>query len=174
MISMIYAPLLWAITLYFSFGDLKMQASLAPTYENAFCNPTVLANQVFYEDTLVYALYTHKPVVEGHCLIIPKRPVIRFEELSDDETLQIAQTIKKVDQAVRQAYGTRDYFLLQKNGSDAGQTVPHVHFHYVPKKPGDSSSFILLIRAIAAQALGPISQKNMDEVRETLSYHMNN
>jgi diadenosine tetraphosphate (Ap4A) HIT family hydrolase len=61
----------------------------------AFCNPAILDYQQFYEDDLVIALYTHKPVMPGHCLIIPKRHVERFEMLSDEESLQIFRVIKK-------------------------------------------------------------------------------
>jgi len=134
-----------------------------------FCNPEILAAQTFYEDTLTLALYTHKPVVPGHCLIIPKRHVVRFEELTDAEILQIGQTLKKVDLAVKKIYGTSDYLILEKNGKAAFQTVPHVHFHYVPKKEEDNSWVRLIFNCIIAQVRGPISAEEMKEVTEELS-----
>ncbi len=55
----------------------------------AFCDDEVLNYQKFYEDDLVLALYTHKPIMPGHCLIIPQRHVKRFEDLSDEEMTRV-------------------------------------------------------------------------------------
>lgn len=79
-----------------------------------FCDPAVLNYQKFYEDDLVFALYTHKPVLPGHCLIIPKRHVERFEMLTDAEITQIGRAIKKVNQVVMEVFETSSYLLLQK------------------------------------------------------------
>ena len=100
----------------------------------AFCDPRVLERQKFYEDDLVLALYTHKPVLPGHCLVLPKRHVERFEQLTDQEITQMGKVIKKVDRAVTEVFSTSSYLLLQKNGIEVGQSVPHVHVHYIPGK----------------------------------------
>lgn len=135
----------------------------------AFCDPSVLEHQTFYEDELVAALYTHKPVVPGHCLVIPKRHVERFELLTDEEITHMGRVIKKVDQAVMKVFGTSAYLLLQKNGLEAGQTVPHVHVHYIPKKEGDFSLFGFLLRMYSAYFVkGPIPADEMHETIEKL------
>lgn len=134
----------------------------------AFCDPTVLNNQKFYEDDLVLALYTHKPIFPGHCLIIPKRHVERFEMLTDEEITQIGRVIKKVNQAVMKVYETSSYLLLQKNGLEVGQSVPHVHFHYVPRKTGDDSIIQFIIKMFIANVKKPISQDEMHENVEKL------
>lgn len=131
----------------------------------AFCDPTVLKNQTFYEDDLVLALYTHKPILPGHCLIISKRHVERFEMLTDAEITQIGRVIKKVNQAVEKVFETSSYLLLQKNGLEVGQTVPHVHFHYVPRKADDDSTIQFVAKMYIANAKPPISQ---DEMRENV------
>lgn len=131
----------------------------------AFCDPNVLGRQKFYEDDLVLALYTHKPILAGHCLVLPKRHVERFELLTDEEITQIGKVIKKVDQAVTKVFGTSSYLLLQKNGIEVGQSVPHVHVHYIPRKEGDSSTFGFLMKMYIANAKGPISA---DEIQETV------
>ena len=45
----------------------------------AFCNPQIIDRQKFYEDDLVIALCTHKPIIPSHFLIIPKRHVKQLE-----------------------------------------------------------------------------------------------
>ena len=103
------------------------------------------------------ALYTHKPIFPGHCLIIPKRHAPRFEKLTDEETLQVSRVIKRVDQAVIKVFGTSSYLLLQKNGTEAGQTVLHIHFHYIPRKSKDNSSLKFISRMHIANLQKPVS-----------------
>jgi diadenosine tetraphosphate (Ap4A) HIT family hydrolase len=134
----------------------------------AFCDGAVLERQTFYEDDLVLALYTHKPILPGHCLVISKRHVERFELLTDEETLRIGQVIKMVHQAVSENFGTSSYLLLQKNGLEVGQTVPHVHFHYVPRQAGDSSSLLFVLKMYLANLKAPISSEEMQQQIERL------
>ena len=117
---------------------------LPPETECAFCNRTVLDSQKFYEDDLVIALWNYRAALPGHSLIIPKRHVERFDALTDQESLKIAQVIKKVDAAARQVFNSSAYLLYQKNGREVGQSVPHVHFHYIPRQFGDDSLISLL------------------------------
>lgn len=133
-----------------------------------FCDPKVLEGQSFYEDDLAIALYTHRPIYPGHCLIIPKRHVLRFEELTEAEASQMMQLIKKVDVAAQKVFGTSAYLLLQKNGYEAGQSVPHVHFHYIPRKAGDDSPLALLWHMYIANIKKPISAEKMQEIVHAL------
>lgn len=134
----------------------------------AFCDSAVLNAQKFYEDDIVYALYTHKPIFPGHCLIIPKRHVERFEMLSEEEGMMMNQLIKKVNRASSQVFKTSSYLLLQKNGHEVGQTVPHVHFHYIPRQTEDDSTFKFLFHMFLANARKPISQQEMDQIVDKL------
>lgn len=129
----------------------------------AFCDPAVLTSHVFYEEDLTLALCTHKPITEGHCLIIPKRHVERFEMLSDEECLQICRVIKKVNEAAIKAFGASSYLLLQKNGTEAGQTVPHVHFHYIPRKQGDDSIVKFFFKSWIRNMKKPIDGAELKE-----------
>ena len=76
------------------------------------------------------------PFTEGHTLVIPKREVARFEELPETEVLSLMQTMQRVAKAVCKAYGGSDYNIQLNNGPDAGQEVPHVHFHIIPRPYG--------------------------------------
>jgi len=134
----------------------------------AFCDPAVLNYQKFYEDDFVFALYTHKPILPGHCLIVSKRHVERFEMLTDAEIAQIGRVIKKVNQAVMKIFGTSSYLLLQKNGIEVGQSVPHVHFHYIPRKAGDDSTIQFIAKMYIANVKQPISHNEMGETVEKL------
>jgi len=134
----------------------------------AFCDEKVLKAQKFYEDDLIAVLYTHKPIFPGHCLIIPKRHIQRFEELSDEEILQIGRAIKKVNLAVQKVFKTSAYLLLQKNGYEVGQSIFHVHFHYVPRKAKDASEIKFIIKMYLADIKRPMSQAKTQKIVEKM------
>lgn len=138
-----------------------------------FCNQTILENQAFYEDDLVLALSTHKPMTPGHTLVIPKRHVERFEGLTVDEMARMGEVIQKVNLAAEKVYETSSYLLLQKNGVEVGQTVPHVHFHYIPRKQGDCSVLKFLLKMGFAAVKKPISKEaqeaNVQKMREAIA-----
>jgi len=140
----------------------------------AFCNSNVLIAQKFYEDDLVVALYTHKPVLPGHCLIIPKRHIDRFEKLSDEEFIHIGRVIKKVNMAAMKVFDTSSYLILQKNGIEAGQTVPHVHFHYIPRIAKDSSFLKFFWNMYIASIQKPIKAEKMQEIVDKMKEAMEN
>lgn len=99
-----------------------------------FCDPVVLEKQEVVASPQAMVLYNQKPLAEGHILVIPKRHVERFEELSVEEMGEIQELIAQVAKAFPLAYGAQDYFIMQKNGPLAGQSVPHLHFHVFPTK----------------------------------------
>jgi diadenosine tetraphosphate (Ap4A) HIT family hydrolase len=128
----------------------------------AFCNAEVLERQIFYRGDKALGILTHKPAVPGHVLIIPERHVTRFEDLSAEEVSALGGVIKKVDLAVKKRFGAQDYILIQKNGQNAGQTVPHVHFHYLP------ASRFLAVKFFLSPWFKPLGEKELISLRESL------
>ncbi|MCH9612087.1 MAG: hypothetical protein S4CHLAM102_05700 [Chlamydiia bacterium] len=137
-----------------------------------FCKKEILNRQAFYEDDLVWVLYTHKPVLDSHFLIVPKRHVEDLSALSEEEVLQIHKLAGRVQAASCQAFGTHDYFIHQKNGIDVGQSVPHLHFHLIARKPGDGSSVKFVWNLITSNVKGPISKKKMAQRVEKMRIAM--
>lgn len=138
----------------------------------AFCDTDVLNRQKFYEDDLIIALYTYQPILPGHCLIIPKRHVERFDMLSEDEIAGIGRVIKKVHHAASKVFNTSSYLILQKNGLEVGQSVPHVHFHYIPRKKGDDGTLKILVKMYMLKWHTPLSATEMqplvDKMKEAM------
>jgi len=152
------------VILFLFFGSTRIDdQSKCP-----FCNQKIIDNQKIYEDDLVFVLYTHKPIFPGHCLILPKRHVERFEQLSDIEMMHIGQIIRKVNVAVQKVFGTSPYLLHQKNGWEVGQSVPHVHFHYIPRLENDGSTIKFVVNMCMAGLKGPIKPNETQEIVEKL------
>ncbi len=140
--------------------------------ECAFCKEHILKSQKVYEDDLILVLYTHKPITPCHFLVIPKRHVERFEALSEKETSQIFQVIKKIDKAAAKVFNTSAYLLLQKNGRECGQTVPHVHFHYIARLEGETSSLGIMTKMILEPLRKPISSEKMKAITHKMEVSM--
>lgn len=146
---------------------------IAPTFLSAvdcsLCSETVLKNQKFYEDENVAILYDYKPIIEGHCLVIPKRHVEKLDDMSSEELISAQKALSKLFKASQKAYQATSYIVLQKNGKAAGQSVPHVHFHFFPRKEGDYSDIGILARFYISSFKGSISQDQIDLQRNLLS-----
>lgn len=143
------------------FGIFYLTYQVTPSSDCAFCNRRVVHRQKYYEDDRAVGLYCYKPIIEGHCLIIPKRHVERFEDLTTSEMAHMQELIKKTHKASQNAFGAKSYLLLQKNGKEVGQSVPHVHFHYIPNKSGNPIG--LLLRFLLAPLKAEISSKELNK-----------
>ena len=91
----------------------------------------VLANDV------AYVIRDGYPISPGHTLVIPRRHVGSFFEISEAER---AAMLALLDQAKAELDATQapaGYNIGINDGPAAGQTVPHLHLHLIPRYPGD-------------------------------------
>jgi histidine triad (HIT) family protein len=85
-----------------------------------------------FEDEQTLSFMDIMPQLPGHILVIPKEAAVTIYELSDESLAACMRTAKRVGKALEQAMAFNGTSVFQLNGSDAGQTVPHVHFHLLP------------------------------------------
>ena len=97
--------------------------------------------QRVFENEFVLAFLDITPLAEGHTLVIPKRQLERFEDLPAEDAAAVASVLGRIAQHVTQAVGVDAYNILLNNGKPAGQEVPHVHFHIIPRRAGDSLGY---------------------------------
>jgi histidine triad (HIT) family protein len=94
-----------------------------------------------FENEHLIAFLDISPLAEGHTLVVPKRQVERLEDLPADEAAAIARELGAIARRVLIATGAPAYNVLQNNGPQAGQVVPHVHFHIIPRREGDGLGY---------------------------------
>lgn len=104
----------------------------------AFCSSSDIADRVLGGDDQASAFLSVMPIVPGHALIIPKRCVPRVDDLTWEEVRAMNDLRKRVCTALRVVGGAEGFHFAWNEGAVAGQTVPHVHLHVVPRKVGDS------------------------------------
>ena len=91
-----------------------------------------------HENDLVYASYDSYPVSEHHCLIIPKRHIKDYFDLSNDELIACSDLIKVVKKEITNKDPSVKGFNLGTNvGIVSGQSIFHCHFHLIPRRKGD-------------------------------------
>ena len=91
-----------------------------------------------HENDLAYASYDSYPVSEHHCLIIPKRHIKDYFDLSNDELIACNDLIKVVKKEITNKDPLIKGFNLGTNiGIVSGQSIFHCHFHLIPRREGD-------------------------------------
>ena len=101
-----------------------------------FCD--VKKTGIVYENELAYASYDSYPVSEHHCLIIPKRHIKDYFDLSNDELVACNDLIKIVKKEITNKDPLVKGFNLGTNiGVVSGQSILHCHFHLIPRREGD-------------------------------------
>ena len=86
-----------------------------------------------YEDDVVLAYLDINPFTKGHILVIPKEHTEGLLDTPDATLAAVIARVKKVAAHVKEALPCDGFNILQNNGAAAGQTVPHIHFHIVPR-----------------------------------------
>lgn len=89
-----------------------------------------------YEDATTLAFMDIMPSVEGHTLVIPKEPAESILDLSPEGAAAVMATTQRIARAVKTALDVPGVMLVQLNGTAAGQSVPHIHFHVLPRREG--------------------------------------
>lgn len=111
-----------------------------------------------FEDELTLSFLDIMPATEGHTLVIPKEAAETIFDLSPEGAAATIKTTQMVAAAVKRAFAAPGIMLVQLNGAAAGQSIPHLHFHILPRTEGLDMK--LHGRAMAdAKTLGPIAEK---------------
>jgi bis(5'-adenosyl)-triphosphatase len=98
---------------------------------------TIPASEIFYNSKLSFGLTNLKPVVPGHVLVISRRVTPRFSELTVDEVTDLFKSVHLISKSVEKLHKAESLTITIQDGESAGQSVPHVHCHIIPRFKGD-------------------------------------
>ena len=77
------------------------------------------------------------PISPGHTLIIPNRHIASFFELDGGERTQLLALLDRAKGVLDAEFKPHGYNIGINDGPAAGQTVPHLHMHLIPRYKGD-------------------------------------
>ena len=101
-----------------------------------FCN--IEESGLARENELAYASFDSYPVSKMHCLIIPKRHVKDYFDLTNEEVIACNELIKEIKMEVEIKDPTvKGYNIGTNAGKTSGQSILHCHIHLIPRREGD-------------------------------------
>ncbi|KAJ3102593.1 hypothetical protein HDU96_009582 [Phlyctochytrium bullatum] len=102
-----------------------------------FADWPVPINEIFFISAHSLGLVNPKPVVPGHVLVIPRRRVQRYHELTSAEVADLMTSAQAIGKAIEHEFGGESITISVQDGPAAGQSIAHVHVHILPRKTGD-------------------------------------
>jgi bis(5'-adenosyl)-triphosphatase len=83
------------------------------------------------------AIYNLSPILPGHSLVIPVKHVTSLFDLDEEEISNFFSFARKVTAFLCEFYQSEAYDWSLQEGTEAGQSIDHLHLHIIPRKPGD-------------------------------------
>jgi histidine triad (HIT) family protein len=94
-----------------------------------------LSAEIVLDDPHAVAFLDHRPLFPGHTLVVPRDHLETLPDLPDDELAPFFQAVQRVAAAIPDALDAAGTFVAANN--IVSQSVPHLHFHVVPRRPKD-------------------------------------
>jgi ATP adenylyltransferase len=119
-------------------ADFRDQSAVYEEREGScpFCDPS--PKRILEENSLALVIQDAYPVSDDHALVIPKRHVASYMELTRPERNACDQLLLATKESIERHDSSVSGFNIGINdGEDAGQTVFHCHIHLIPRRQGD-------------------------------------
>ena len=92
---------------------------------------------VVFEDALAYVRYEGNALSKGHVVVVPKRHVADFFEMTPQEQLAVLELLNRAHRLIREKHSPAGFNIGANIGKAAGQNRMHVHVHLIPRYAGD-------------------------------------
>ena len=96
-----------------------------------------IPSRKIYETPRSLAILDAFPLVRGHALVIPKSHHVKIQEVSQEESSDLFETVRIVVKKVERLAPSS--LIAVHNGKESGQEVPHVHVHIIPRDSKDGA-----------------------------------
>ena len=106
-----------------------------------YCELPDIKTTTVVENELAWAFPTNIPITPGHVLVVPKRCVAKYGDMTVEEKLAVEDLRVKLVAALKRAFGAHGFNYAWNEGEVAGQAVPHFHLHIVPRKEEDTGIY---------------------------------
>ena len=97
-----------------------------------------IPSTTIFEDENVKVILDIAPAAKGHAILLVKQHVANIFELNSVIAGKIFTVVPKVATALKEELGCDGMNILQNNGEAAGQTVFHLHIHFIPRWKEDT------------------------------------
>jgi diadenosine tetraphosphate (Ap4A) HIT family hydrolase len=94
-------------------------------------------HEVLLENALAYVRYDNNSLSRGHVLVIPKRHVASFFDMTADEQSAVLALLSEIQKSIQTQHSPDGYNIGVNVGKAGGQSRMHVHMHLIPRYAGD-------------------------------------
>lgn len=98
--------------------------------------------RILMQNDKAIALLDAFPLTAGHTLVIPKLHCAKVQDMGEQDAMAMFEITWKIAGAIEAGSQVEASTIAIHNGKEAGQEVPHVHLHIVPRKSGDGAGAI--------------------------------
>ena len=127
-----------------------------------------ISAKVIMQNEKAMALLDAFPLAPGHTLVIPKSHYAKVQQMSEQDAMAVFELIWKLAGAVETCSQVNASTIAIHNGSEAGQEVPHVHVHIVPRKRDDGAGAIHSMFKVKPK----LSPQEMDSLCERIASNL--
>ncbi len=124
-----------------------------------------------FEDFYTLAMLDVSPLAPGHTLIIPKAHINRVEDLSPEASKALFSTVQRLTGPVRRSVNAQALTIGINDGREAGQVIPHVHVHIIPRTQSDGGGTVhsIMIRKprLTENEMARIAEKILEDASLT-------
>jgi histidine triad (HIT) family protein len=127
-----------------------------------------ISAKVIMQNEKAMALLDAFPLAPGHTLVIPKSHYAKLQQMSEQDARAVFEIVWKLAGAVETGSQVNASTIAIHNGSEAGQEVPHVHVHIVPRKIDDGAGAIHSMFKVKPK----LSPQEMDSLCERIASNL--
>ena len=99
------------------------------------CHPR--EGEVIFSSELVKGVWDTYPLNPGHVLLVPHRHIARWFDATPEEQVALTSAIEQATAAIEEQYSPEGFNIGFNDRKAAGQSVPHLHIHIIPRYEGD-------------------------------------
>jgi diadenosine tetraphosphate (Ap4A) HIT family hydrolase len=93
--------------------------------------------EVLLENELAYVRHDNNSLSRGHILVVPKRHVASFFEMTGEEQSAVLALLTEIQKSIQNEHAPDGYNIGVNVGKAGGQSRMHVHVHLIPRYAGD-------------------------------------
>ena len=120
-----------------------------------------IPSKKIFEDDKTLAFLDIGPANHGHTLVVSKTHTKDIFETDLEDLKAVITTVKQVADRINERMDIDGMNILQNNGEKAGQIIPHIHFHVIPRKDGDKVNI--------AYERAKVEEAELDEIQDKIT-----
>lgn len=123
-----------------------------------------------YQDNLSFIVLNIYPYNPGHLMAVPTRHMTKFTELTKEEALHLFRVLQGLQLLLNDLYNPQGFNMGMNQGTNAGASIEHVHFHLVPRYPAEIGFIDIIGKArITPLGLDSVKKKIEESIKKYLS-----